>query len=322
MLPFTLRQLEYVIAVADAAHFGRAAARCGVSQPSLSAQVALVEDLLGQPVFERTRHGARVARRAEAFVAGARRLLREAEALARVGRGQGAFEGEVRLGVIPTVAPWTLPLVSAPVRDRWPSLAPIWTEDQTARLVERVEGGALDAAFLALEVDLGGLEALPVAREPFVVAVGVRHPLAALTAVPDVASLGDDALLVLAEGHCLGDHVLAACGRAGARDAWRATSLVTLLELVAAGHGVTLLPALAAGAAARHPGLRLLPFAAEPPTRALGFALRGGSPFSETVAGLAALFGATLAPHLAGSATAGSKPAAAPGRARRGRPSG
>ncbi len=294
MLPFSLRQLTYVVAVADAGHFGRAAEHCGVSQPSLSAQVALVEDLLGRAIFERTRRGTRVVRTAEPFVAAARRLLADAEGLARLGRGQDPFTGEVRLGVIPTVAPWVLPAVSTPMRARWPALSPIWREDQTAHLVAQVDSGALDGAFLALEAGLADLEVTPVLREPFVVAVGTSHPLATAHAVPDVATLGDEALLVLAEGHCLGDQVLAACGRPGARDAWRATSLVTLLELVAAGHGVTLLPALAAPAAARHPGLRVLPLADASPGRTLGFVTRLGSPFRATVAGLGTLFGDVL----------------------------
>ncbi len=318
MLPFTLRQLEYLVAVADEAHFGRAAERCGVSQPSLSAQVTLVESLLGRTLFERTRRGTRVARTAEPFIDAARRLLREAEGVARLGRGQGAFEGEVRLGVIPTVAPWVLPLVSSPVRARWPALSLVWTEDQTARLVGRVEDGSLDGAFLALEADLGELVATAALREPFVVAVGTGHPLAADVAVADVASLGDDALLVLAEGHCLGDQVLAACGRPGRRDAWRATSLTTLLELVAAGHGVTLLPALASTSASRHPGLRVLPFGQTPPSRTLGFVCREGSPFVETLAGLGALFAEVLAAHLTGL-TASNMPHP-PDAPRRGRP--
>ena len=293
MHPFTLRQLEYIVAVADTGNFGRAATQCAVSQPSLSAQIAQVEDLLGLKLFERGRHGARVDRRAEAFIAAARILLGRADDLVRLAAGVDPFAGDLRLGVIPTIAPFALPAVSAALAEKWPKLRPIWTEERTPRLVAMVESGQLDAALLAVEADLGTLDTIALAKDPFLLAVAKDHPLAKKKSIPGVEALAGLPLLVLEDGHCLRDQTLAACGRAApdeATAAFRATSLATLVELVVGGVGATLLPALALRDAGRHPRLATVPFAAHAPARTLGLAVRPGAPIGETLKTLAPTF--------------------------------
>jgi LysR family hydrogen peroxide-inducible transcriptional activator len=281
VLPFTLRQLEYIVAVADHGHFGRAAAACGVSQPSLSTQLAQVEEAIGLQLFERGRSGAKATRRGEPFIAAARALLGRASDLVSLARASDPFSGELRLGAIPTIAPFALPALSEAVKRAYPSLRIVWTEDQTPDLVALTDAGLLDGALLAVEAELGGLDVLPIGDDPFVLAVQREHPLARGRSIPGPEALADLPLLVLDDGHCLRDQTLAACGRAAPDSAaarYRATSLTTLIELVAAGLGVTLLPSLALAPDGSHPRLATVPFSERIPGRTLGFATRPGSP--------------------------------------------
>ncbi len=281
MLPFTLRQLEYIVAVADHGHFGRAAAACGVSQPSLSTQLAQVEEAVGLQLFERGRGGARATRRGEPFIAAARALLGRAADLVSLARASDPFTGELRLGAIPTIAPFALPQLSEAIRAAYPELRVVWTEDRTPDLVALTDAGLLDGALLALEADLDSLDALPIGDDPFVLAVDHGHALAGEVTIPGPEALADLPVLVLDDGHCLRDQTLAACGRAAPDNAaarYRATSLTTLIELVAAGLGVTLLPSLALSPDGTHPRLATVPFSARIPGRTLCFVTRPGSP--------------------------------------------
>jgi LysR family hydrogen peroxide-inducible transcriptional activator len=256
-----LRDLRYLLAVAEHAHFGRAAKACGISQPTLSVQVRKLEELLGVTLFERTSKAAAPTAACERLIGHARAAVAEAEAMLAVARDlRDPLAGRFRLGIIPTLAPYLLPLVFAPLREALPALEVEPWEDQTTALLERLRAHELDAALLATEMDGPDLASRPLFAEPFLAALPPEHPLAGRAVVAE-ADLAPD-ILVLADGHCLRDQTLEACGHSGALSgALRASSLSTLLNMVAAGYGTTLIPGLAAGAA-EDAGIVLRPLAA------------------------------------------------------------
>ena len=244
-----LRDLQYVVAVADHSHFGRAAAACNISQPTLSGQILKLEAELGVRIFEREGRAVAVAARAEPIVEHARRALAAVAEVAAAARGaRDPLAGPLRIGVIPTVGPYLLPYaLPALIRDL--PRAPIAiVEDVTARLLSLVLERKIDAAVIATDPGDRKLETLPLYEEPFLLVVALDHPLAARNRIaPD--DIDPEALLLLADGHCLRDQAIALCGRgAGGRAAGSdisATSLETLFHLAAAGYGVTLAPRLA-----------------------------------------------------------------------------
>ena len=257
-----LRDLRYVLAVAEHAHFGLAAKACGVSQPTLSVQIRKLEDQLGVMLFERASKTIRPTTICEQLLGHARTAVTEAEAILTLARTlRDPLSGRFRLGVIPTLAPYLLPLVFAPLRDALPSLDIEPWEDQTGPLLARLRAHELDAVVLGTEVDGPDLQSRALFTEPFFAALPPDHPLACRSVVAE-ADLAPD-ILVLADGHCLRDQTLDACGPVGALGgALRASSLSTLLNMVAAGYGTTLIPALAAGAA-QDAGIVLRPLAAQ-----------------------------------------------------------
>ncbi|MBU6494932.1 MAG: LysR family transcriptional regulator [Acidobacteria bacterium] len=241
-----LRDLEYLVAVADHRHFGEAAAACFVSQPTLSTQIKKLEGELGVELVERTPRaihltavGERVVETAREILAGANRV----HALAHAARDPEA--GSLRLGVFPTLAPYLLPHVVPALHERFPHLELLLREEKSPVLVEDLREGRLDVALMA-QPQRSDLAEAPLFREEFVLAVPLGHPLGgdAPLAVSDLE--GEDVLL-LDEGHCLRDQALSVCHLAGARErrGFRATSLETLRQMVVAGVGVTLLPRLA-----------------------------------------------------------------------------
>jgi LysR family hydrogen peroxide-inducible transcriptional activator len=256
-----LRDLGYLLAVAEHAHFGRAARACGISQPTLSVQVRKLERQLGLPLFERGGRTVVPTLACQRLLGHARAAVAEAEAILAVARDlRDPLAGRFRLGIIPTLAPYLLPLVFAPLREALPALEVEPWEDQTLALLERLRAHELDAVLLATPVDGTDLLSQPLFAEPFLAALPPEHPLAGRAVVAE-ADLARD-ILVLADGHCLRDQALEACGHSGALGgALRAASLSTLLNMVAAGYGTTLLPGLAAGAA-RDAGIVLRPLAA------------------------------------------------------------
>jgi LysR family hydrogen peroxide-inducible transcriptional activator len=258
-----LRDLRYLLAVAEHGHFGRAAEACGVSQPTLSIQLRKLEELLGVTLFERSSKAAAPTAACLQLLGHVRAALAEADAILATARSlRNPLAGRFRLGIIPTLAPYLLPLVFGPLRDALPELDIEPWEDQTASLLARLRAHELDAALLATELDGPDLTSEPLFAEPFLAALPPEHPLAAHEQVAE-EELADD-ILVLADGHCLRDQALAACRRSGAPgDRLRASSLPTLLNMVAAGYGTTLLPALAAGVA-EDAGIVLRPLATSP----------------------------------------------------------
>jgi LysR family hydrogen peroxide-inducible transcriptional activator len=278
-LPVSLRQLQYIVAVADRGSFGRAADACHVAQPSLSAQVAVAERALGVQLFERTGRRVRVPASAAAIVAQARRILMAAGDLRELARQKAdPFRGTLRLGIIPTICPYLLPDIAPSLSRDFPDLTIDWIEERTARLVLQIRDGAIDAAVLALEADLKGLAHASLGWDPFLLAASHDHALAHAKkrVTPDV--LDGERVLVLDDGHCFRDQALELCARAGATEGgFRATSLATLVQMVSASGGVTLLPAIALPVENRRGQLAVRPFVAPGPGRTLALAWRRGS---------------------------------------------
>jgi len=277
----SVRQLEYLVAVAEERHFGRAARRCHVSQPGLSLQIRRLEEALGAALLERSPRGARLTPAGERAVERARRVLAELAVLVEETRGAGRpLEGPLRLGVIPTVAPYLLPRLLRVLRRDHPDLQLSLREDLTGRLVEELQDGRLDLVLAALPVAGADTEALPLYDEPFDLLVPAGHPLAAPgEARPE--ALENAEVLLLEDGHCLRDQALEVCRSAGAHEAeeLRATSLRTLAQMVAGGFGVTLVPRLAVAAERpRGKDVAVRRFAPPPPHRSVGLLWRRSSP--------------------------------------------
>jgi len=299
----TVRQLEYVVAVADLRSFSRAAEACGVSQPALSTQVKEAEQRLGLSLFERGRNGVSVPAHAEPVVDAARRAILAVDDVvaAAIDLG-GELVGPVRLGVIPTMAPYLLPTVVQDLRRRHPRAEPVLAEERTDALVRRLELGELDAGLLAGPVPSDALASVPLATDEFLLAMGEDHPYAGSGPLPSGVLAGLPVLL-LEDGHCLRDQAIEVCGAVGANPegAIQGTSLTTLCQMVSAGGGVTLLPASALGVEAR-PGAGLVarPLRDPCPSRTVVLAWRETSP----LAPLYRAFGEAVAPLVQAACTA------------------
>ncbi len=238
----SLRDLEYALAVANEQHFGRAAARCAVSQPALSEQIRKLEGLLGTPLFERGRPNIRTTTRGRALLHQAERVLAEARGLLDMARNVSEPQtGPLHLGAIQTLGPYYLPFLLRQSRARFPDLALRLTEGQTDGLLNALRNGELDAILIAIPVDTDGLATQPVFFEPFHLVCPVGHRLSALPRLHLQDLAGDD-LILLEEGHCLRDQALSLCQ--SAPQARLATSVETLWHMIAAGEGYSLLPAL------------------------------------------------------------------------------
>jgi LysR family hydrogen peroxide-inducible transcriptional activator len=268
-----LRDLRYLVALADERHFGKAAERCFVSQPTLSAQVRKLEEYLGVPLVERQPKRVALTPTGEKVVRRARTLLQEADAIVDLARtDRDPLAGALKLALIPTVGPYLLPHVVGRLRKELPRLKLMLYEYQTEPLLQKLRAGDIDLGIVALPVVLDGLEAAELYDEPFMLAVPAAHALADVERVK-LDDLRGETLLLLEDGHCLRDQALEVCSRIRVNEAqdYRATSLETLRQMVAAGHGVTLLPELAAETpvgTAR--GLRIKPFTRPAPSRTLG----------------------------------------------------
>jgi LysR family hydrogen peroxide-inducible transcriptional activator len=287
--PFSIRQLQYAVAIADCLSFRKAAELCHVSQPSLSAQLAQLESALGVLLFERDRRGVIPTAAGKELIDRARRLLLEANDLIAVAkRASDPFAGTFRIGVIPTISPYLLPRATPALRAAYPRLTTIWLEDKTEALVRSLDTGALDAALVALEAEIGDVESEVVANDPFVLATRPDDPLGTRARPAKPAELRNSQVLLLDDGHCFRDQALAYCSSAQATELeFRATSLPTLAHMVASGAGVTLLPKLAVATEAQRAGLRIRNFAAPVPHRTIALVWRRLSPFGAALRELA-----------------------------------
>ena len=276
-----LKDLRYLVALAEQRHFGRAAARCFVSQPTLSAQLKKLEQSLGVQLIERVPNNVSLTAAGEQIVARARRIIEASEEVVELARAQrDPLAGRLRAAFLPTIGPYLLPHVTRAIRKSLPQLELRLYEYQTAPMLEKLREGELDLGVLALPVDLTGLEARELYREAFTVAVPERHPLAQRETLR-VTDLRGEKLLLLEEGHCLREQALEVCGNAGVSEGedFRATSLETLRQMVAAGAGVTLLPELASrGAYGNARGVRIRPFVRPAPVRQIGAVWRRTTP--------------------------------------------
>lgn len=289
----TLQELRYVVALADEGHFARAAQKCHISQSTLSTQIKKLEQYLGVTLFDRGQRQILPSAIGAQVVAQARVVLDEAEKVRELaGQAVDTMAGSLRLGAIPTLGPYYLPLLLPVLRQTYPQLRLLLSEDLTGRLLERLHDGRLDAALLALPVSSESFGAEPLFREPFEVALPAGHRLTRKRQVrPN--DLDGECLLLLEDGHCLRDQALDVCGssRSREREEVKATSLETLRHMVAGGVGCTLLPALATGPHRLDPShlIDMRPFAAPAPNRTIGIAWRKRSTREPSIIQLAAL---------------------------------
>ena len=247
-----LRDLEYIIAVADSRHFGKAAARCFVSQPTLSGQIKKLEEELGVTLFERSNRSVRITDVGAEVLRHARQVMEQAEAIRSLCIAQrDPLAGPLRIGAIPTVSPYLMPLILMPLKQQHPQLRLVLSEETTERLLQRLHDHEIDAALLATAIDETDLQATLLFDEPFWIAYPREHPFYLKDEITR-KDLDNAELLLLAEGHCLAQQVRDLCqpkdrDQGGAMADLRASSLETLLQLVGAGFGCTLVPALAMG---------------------------------------------------------------------------
>ncbi len=273
----SIRQLQYFLAVIELRHFGRAAERCFVTQSTLSAGIQELESLLGAQLFERNKRkvmptplGLGLADKARQVIEISTDLVEQAHG------GQGTLVGTLRLGVIPTIGPFLLPRVLPGVRRQYPELKLQLFEDQTGRLIERLNNGQIDCAILAFPYELAGLEYEIFWREIFYVAFPRGHPLSQGGAIPS-AKLPADEIMLLEEGHCMREHALSSCHTKGLQGntAVQGTSLYTMIEMVAGGQGITFIPEMAVNSAlVEQSNIRLRPLKEKGPHREIGLVWR------------------------------------------------
>ncbi len=273
MADLKLIDLRYLVAVADTRHFGRAAERSFVSQPTLSAQLKKLEEYLGVQLIERAPKRVQLTAAGEEIVERARRILEASDEIVDLARGHSdPLAGRLRLALLPTIGPYLLPNVAARLRKALPRLELMLYEYQTDPMLEKLHLGEIDVGILALPVSLDGLDSFELYKEPFTVAMPAGHKLAQRNSIR-IDDLSHETLLLLEDGHCLRDQALDICSGSDVHEKqdFRATSIETLRPRVAAGVGITLLPELAGrGAYGNARGVAIRPFAKPVPTRTVG----------------------------------------------------
>lgn len=297
MMNFTLKQLRYFEAVARQAHFGRAAETCAISQPALSAQIAALETAIGHQLFERGARQVRLTAFGAQFSVRARVILREAEALADMARGAGgAALKRLRIGVIPTIAPYLLPSVIGRITAAHPDIDLAVRETMTHKLIEELGEGKLDCAIVALPVSEPSLTEVALFDEAMVL---VRPIGDADRPVPDMNTLSQMKLLLLEEGHCFRDQALSFCALRNTlpREGLDGSSLSTLVQMVGAGIGVTLIPEMAVPVETRSATVSIASMGAPFPKRTVGMIWRKASALTPQLEDIATLVRAAAASH-------------------------
>lgn len=293
MINITLKQLRYFEALARHGHFGRAAEDCAISQPALSMQIKELEEVLGAALFERSARQVSLTGFGEEAVKRARKILRSADELGDLARAsKGKLEGRLRIGVIPTIAPYLLPQVISRLTALYPGLDIHIRETVTPKLVQELIDGRLDTAILALPVSEPGLTEAPLFEENFVL---VRPGTEANLPVPSADSLREMRLLLLEEGHCFRDQALSFCNiqTGKPREVLDASSLSTLVQMVNAGMGVTFIPEMAVPVETRSADVAVARFDPPEPARTIGMIWRNTSPLSAQLAEIADVVRAT-----------------------------
>ncbi len=288
MMNITLRQLKYFEALAQQGHFGRAAETAAVSQPALSVQIKELEANLGMPLFERTARSVQLTSFGEEFRTRAQEILRAVDELGDLARAaKQGLAGRLRLGVIPTIAPYLLPQIVTGLGARYPQLEFRIRETQTQHLTRALKEGQLDTAIMALPVGETGFAEQPLFDEEFVL---VRPVSDAGKPVPSRESLREMQLLLLEEGHCFRDQALSFCELRPSqpREVMDGSSLSTLVQMVNAGLGVTLLPEMAVPVETRSADVSIARFESQQPSRKVGLVWRNTNPMGDKLAGLAA----------------------------------
>lgn len=290
-----LRDLEYLVAVGEHRHFGRAAEACMVSQPTLSTQLKKLEQELGISLIERSPRHVMLTSAGERVAERGRVILDEAAAIRAFARQVNDPEGgSLRLGIFPTLAPYLLPHVVPALHERYPNLELLLIEEKTEVVLDQLRSGRLDVGILALPITGEPLHQQPLFTEDFVLAVPAGHPLAAEEGPVDPSVLAGEQVLLLEEGHCLRDQALSVCRLTGAseRRGFRATSLETLRQMVAAGVGITLLPSLAVKPPVPpSDDIVLLRFSEPVPQREIAMLWRSTSVYQDLLPGMGELIG-------------------------------
>ncbi len=281
MAQLTIKQFRYFEALAKARHFGRAADACAISQPALSMQIRELEEILGSELFERSAKQVRLTGFGEAFAIRVRAILRSIDELSEFARvSQGSFLSRLRIGVIPTIAPYLLPTIIGNLTKAYPVLDIHVRETLTEKLIQELEEGRLDAAIVALPISEPSLTEVSLFDEEFVL---VRNQGDKDKPVPDSDKLCEMRLLLLEEGHCFRDQALSFCNiRSGLpREGLEGSSLSTLVQMVGAGIGITLIPEMAVPVEARSASVAISHFKNPKPTRKIGMIWRKSSPMVE-----------------------------------------
>ncbi|MBL4596799.1 MAG: LysR family transcriptional regulator [Robiginitomaculum sp.] len=263
-----LRDLKYLVAVADNKHFGKAAKISHVSQPALSMQVQKLESELGVQLLERTNKTVMVTEIGKDIVERARKIIQETEEIKAIAKThQDPFAGRIRLGAFPTLAPYFFPTIVPKISKALPKLKLFLVEEKTEQLLDQLKNGTLDAAIIALPVHGEQLQTLPLFEDEFLLAVHAKHHLAKRKRV-DQSNLEGEPLLLLEEGHCLRNHALVVCSLMQTSEVqdFRATSLETLRQMVASSIGITLIPKIAVQ---KHKDISYIPFTAPAPSRTI-----------------------------------------------------
>lgn len=285
-----LRDLHYLVAVAELKHFGKAAEHCFVSQPALSMQLKKLEEYLGVQLFERSNKRVMITPVGQEIVARAQHILQESKEMIELAKHfQNPLVGRLTLGAFPTLAPYFFPKLVPEIKVHLPEISLFIVEDKTETLIQKLKQGEIDGAFLAipLPVEEEGLEYEALFTDTFYLAVYPNHPLAKRASVT-YADVQNQSLLLLEDGHCLRDQALDVCALTGAKEhpEFRATSLETLRQMTAYGTGITLIPDIARR---DHDGIVYLPFKAQPPSRRIGLFWRKTSARKEGVKSIAKL---------------------------------
>lgn len=291
MTTVTLKQLRYFDALAREQHFGRAADACAVTQPALSMQIQELEASLGIALVERTRTGVKLTPKGAAIAERAQRLLNDVRDLVDFAKqSAGILSGTLRFGVIPSVAPYMLPPLLPLLREHHPDLELYVRETQTHHLIEELVEGKLDVLLLAMPVKHADIETLPLFEDRFLLAMPKSRKLSGQVRATKEMVEGDR-LLLLEEGHCLRDQALTYCSlkQVDTVNTFGASSLSTIVEMVAAGFGITLLPEICLGVEDRGRDIRTIRFKEPEPSRSLGLAWRRSSPRREDFLALSKL---------------------------------